>query len=103
MKPFEFADRARERYDQILEEKYPNRGQPYINFSRVDRAVLDEFNRAAEAQTRTEFGVAYELVGMYETATVDGLMKELEVRDRLGSMIDRHLKRLLFARGLKSI
>ena len=38
-----------------------------------------------------------------KTATVDCLMRDLEVQDRLDSMIGKCLKRLLFLRGLKSI
>jgi hypothetical protein len=40
---------------------------------------------------------------MGEAATIEGLVKELEVHDRLDAMIDRHIKRLLMARGLKSM
>ena len=36
-------------------------------------------------------------------ATFEGLMREWEVEERLGAMIDRCLKRLLFVRGLKSL
>ena len=38
-----------------------------------------------------------------QMATLNGLLKALEVQDRLDAMIDRCLKRLLFLRGLKSI
>jgi hypothetical protein len=38
-----------------------------------------------------------------EGATVDGLMNDLKVRERLNGMIERCLKRLLFVKGLKSI
>jgi hypothetical protein len=40
---------------------------------------------------------------MGEAATIEGLVKELEVHDRLDAMIDRCIKRLLMARGLKSM
>jgi len=36
-------------------------------------------------------------------ATLEGLLKELDVDERLGAMIDKCLKRLLFVRGLKSL
>ena len=36
-------------------------------------------------------------------ATLEGLLKELDVDERLGAMIDKCLKRLLFVRGLKSV
>jgi hypothetical protein len=37
-----------------------------------------------------------------KVGTVDGFMKDLEVRERLNAMIDRCLKRLLFVKGLES-
>jgi len=67
-----------------------------------DRTFTEKW-RAAETQARNELGEQYALVEMGEEATVDCLMKELEVQDRLDSMIDKCLKRLLFVRGLKSI
>ena len=40
---------------------------------------------------------------MHKIATLEGLMREWEVEERLGAMIDKCLKRLLFVRGLKSL
>lgn len=62
-----------------------------------------EAEQAAEAQARKELGEMYELVEIGREATLDRLMKELDVHDRLDAMIDRCLKRLLFVRGLKSL
>jgi hypothetical protein len=59
--------------------------------------------RAAEAQARKELGEAYELVEIGETATVERLLRDLAVEERLDAMIDKCLKRLLFLRGLKSL
>ena len=58
--------------------------------------------QAAVDQTREEFGEAYELVELGEAATVQCLVYDLEVQERLEAMIDKCLKRLLFVRGLKS-
>jgi hypothetical protein len=69
----------------------------------VDPAAREEGIRAAQEQARTELGGTYELVEIGETATVNRLMADLEVQDRLDAMIDKCLKRLLFVRGLKSI
>ena len=44
-----------------------------------------------------------ELLAAGDAATFDGLIQELEIEERLGAMIDRYLKRLLFLRRLKSI
>jgi hypothetical protein len=70
---------------------------------KVDPAVREAALRAAEDQARKELGDAYGLVEIGEIASVDQLMKGLEVQDRLDAMIDKCLKRLLFLRGLKSI
>jgi hypothetical protein len=54
-------------------------------------------------QTREELGEDYELVEIGETATVDRLLEDLQVEERLDATIDKCLKRLLFLRGLKSL
>jgi hypothetical protein len=54
-------------------------------------------------QARKELGDTYELVEIGETAKVDCLLRELEIEERLGGMIDKCLKRSLFLRGLKTI
>jgi hypothetical protein len=57
----------------------------------------------ADEQARQEFGDIHELIDIGETATLDGLMKELDVADRLQGMINRCLKQLLIVRGVKSL
>jgi len=59
--------------------------------------------QAAEDQTRKDLGANYELVEIGEVATVDRLLQDLAVVERLDAMIDKCLKRLLFLRGLKSL
>jgi hypothetical protein len=54
-------------------------------------------------QTREELGEDYELVEIGETATVDRLLEDLQVEERLDATIDKCLKRLLFLRGVKSL
>src|SRR5262249_46557025 len=44
-----------------------------------------------------------QLAEIDETATVDRLLRDLGVEERLDAMIDKCLKRLLFLRGLKSL
>jgi hypothetical protein len=46
---------------------------------------------------------AYKLANVGEIATVNGLMNDLEVRERLNAIVERCLKRLLFVKGLESI
>jgi hypothetical protein len=74
----------------------------------LDSAELEPHEReaavqTAERQARKEFGEIYELAEIGKTATVDGLLRDLGVEERLDAMIDKCLKRLLFLRGLKSL
>src|SRR5262245_30844197 len=59
--------------------------------------------QAADELARAELGDDYELAKIAEIATVDGLLRDLGVQDRLDAMIDKCLKQLLFVRGLKSL
>ena len=59
--------------------------------------------RTAKKQARKELGAAWELVEAGDAVTIDCLLSELTVMDRLDGMIDRCIKRLLLARGCKSI
>jgi hypothetical protein len=67
-----------------------------------DKAFTDKCH-GADCKTREELGELYGLVEMGEEATVDGLMKDLVVQERLDAMIDKYLKRLLFLKGLQSL
>ncbi|HEY7248207.1 MAG TPA: hypothetical protein VH678_30455 [Xanthobacteraceae bacterium] len=59
--------------------------------------------RAADEQARQELGDIHQLIDIGEPATIDGLMKELDVKERLDGMINRCLKQLLMVRGIKSL
>jgi hypothetical protein len=59
--------------------------------------------RTAEDEARKELGENYKFVEVGEIATLNGLMNDLQVEERLDGMIDKCLKRLLFVRGLKSL
>jgi hypothetical protein len=69
----------------------------------ADPAAELEAAEAADAQARRELGNAYDLAKIGNIATVDQLMRDLAVVERLDAMIDKCLKRLLFLRGLKSL
>ena len=62
-----------------------------------------EGSRAADKQARQEIGESYELTDIGEPATIDGLMKELDIKERLDGAISRCLKQLLMVRGVKSL
>jgi hypothetical protein len=99
MATYRIAKFAQKRYAVIEGEKLRDaKNSLFPNLERV-QAV----RAAAQAQAREELGDAYALVEFGETATLDQLMKELSVEDRIDAMIERCLKRLLLLRGLKSL
>jgi hypothetical protein len=100
---FRIAEIAQQRVNQLRDAMVPG-----IDVQKSDESVEFESTfiekcQAAEKQARTELGEQYALVEMGEEATVDCLMKGLDVQERLDAMIDRCLKRLLMVRGLKSM
>jgi len=110
LETFRIAELARRRCAQIRREKlpedYPDLFLAFGSTKEIDPAVREAANQAAEDQARKELGGTYELAGLAEVgeaATVDGLMKDLEIQDRLDAVFDRCIKRLLMVRGLKSI
>jgi hypothetical protein len=62
-------------------------------------ADRQEAYQGADQQARQELGDIHKLIDVGEPATIEGLMKELDVRERLDGMIDKCLKRLLFVKG----
>jgi hypothetical protein len=102
---FNVAQRARERASQLLHQQLARHPSP-LQFGdpfELDQATRDQAVQDGEKEARKELGQDYALVEVGESATMEGLMADLAVRDRLDAMIDRCLKRLLFLRGLKSI
>ena len=63
----------------------------FVNF---ERTFIEKW-QAAQTQARKELGKLYALVEMGEEATVDGLISDLVVQERLDAMIDKCLKHLL--------
>jgi hypothetical protein len=59
--------------------------------------------RAEEDEARKKLGDLYELVAMGEIATIPYMLSELRLQERFDDLIDRCIKRLLHAKGLKSI
>src|SRR5262249_53967685 len=54
-------------------------------------------------QTRPKLRDIHEINEIWEKGTPDGLMKELDLVDRLQGMINRCLKQLLMVHGVKSL
>jgi hypothetical protein len=97
---FRIAELAKERHQKIQYEKVP--GVPLI-FDGIDPAVEREGYRAAKEQARQELGDIYKLIDIGEPATIEGLMKELNIKERLDGLISKCLKQLLMVRGVKSL
>jgi hypothetical protein len=91
---FRIAEHARDRQQQIIEIGIGRRAKD-------DAAVSAKVDAVFEV--RKELGDAYELVEIGDAATINGLLSDLEIEERMDALIDKCLKRLLFVRGLKSI
>jgi hypothetical protein len=99
---FRIAELAKERRQKIQYEKVPD--VPLLLFDDdIDPAEAREGYRAAEEQARQELGDIYKLIDIGEPATIEGLMKELDLKERLDGLISKCLKQLLMVRGVKSL
>jgi hypothetical protein len=98
---FWVAELARRRREQIIREKVPHPDLPTLGG--IDPAEEQEGYQAAEEQARQELGDTYELIDIGKPATIDGLIKQLAIEERLDGLISRCLKQLLLARGVKSV
>jgi hypothetical protein len=94
---FRIAELARDRNDQIINEFADDDHRAVI------RALREKDYEAAEDEARKELGDAYKLVVVGGVATIDRLMSELDLQDRLDALMDKCVKRLLMVRGIKSI
>jgi hypothetical protein len=97
---FRIAEMAKGRQSEIIREKLP---EPDYYISDMDPAERKERYRAAKEQARQELGDTYELIDIGEPATIEGLMKELDIKERLDGLISKCLKQLLMVRGVKSL
>jgi hypothetical protein len=100
---FRIAELAQARRDQINYEKVPGPNLPPLIPDDMDPAERREAYRAANEQARQELGDTHKLIDIGEPATIDGLMKELDIKERLDGMIHKCLKQLLVVRGIKSL
>jgi hypothetical protein len=91
------SERAQARRAEILHEKLPV--DSLLLITKVD----PKLTRDADSEAKKELGENYELVEIGAAATFDGLRNELEIQERLDAAINRCLKQLLMARGVKSI
>jgi hypothetical protein len=98
---FRIAELARWRREQIDREKVP---QPDLYpLDGIDPTEWREEYRAAAEQARRELGDTYKLIDIGKPATINGLMEELDIEERLDGLISKCLKQLLLVRGVKSL
>jgi hypothetical protein len=98
---FRIAQLAQKRHHEINAEKVPT-----LDLFADDEdylAARREGYRAAKEQAQQELGDTYELIDIGEPATIKGLMDELDIKERLDSLISKCLKQLLMVRGVKSL
>jgi hypothetical protein len=89
---FRLADLARKRMSVIERES-----------DGTDLSDLTAEQDSADARGRQELGELYAFIEVGETATLERLLADLGVDERLDTMIDRCMKRLLLLRGFKSM
>jgi hypothetical protein len=96
----EAAGKSRAMYGSL----YPLRSFPMLGLEGPAPSAeeIKSHQKKTEERLKAELGWAFDLVNL-DAATIEYLMTELSLAERIDGMIDRCLKRLLFIRGLKSI
>ena len=92
------SDEARKAYEALMEQPIPREGRS--NDPAELREVMDSYYEMIRQPPTPPEQKCFE---HGEIATMEQLMSVLAIEERLDSMIDRCLKRLLFLRGLKSL
>jgi hypothetical protein len=103
---YRLAELAKQRYKAIC-AKYSPRFDLGMQFLLgKDERSEDQIRadtKAAEEEIRSALGDLLALVEMGDAVTIDQLLKDLALIDRINGMLDRCHKRLLMERGVKSI
>jgi hypothetical protein len=97
---FQTAELVKSRFDEILEEELERRG--FGSSQDEEPAARQEAERAAEKRARSELGECYKFMDD-DFGTIDRLMMDLEIGERLDAIIDKCFRRLLMVRGVKSM
>ena len=104
---FKTAQLMKFRYRQIIDEELKSHGIP-CSHSQVfihkgeNQAALEGAWRAAQKQACSELGDWCEY-GDDDFGTIERLMKDLEIIERLDAVVDKCVKRLLMVRGVKAL
>ena len=103
---FQTAQLVKFRYRQIIDEELKRRGitsshsQMFVQGE--SHAALEEACRAAQKQACSELGHWCEFRDD-DFGTIERLMKDLEIIERLDAIIGKCVKRLLLIRGVKAL
>jgi len=101
------AESARKRYFAIESEKVPSSHStshiPLLSWEEPDPEAVKAGVEAAKAQARKELGDAIVFVEMGEAATIERMLRDLEIEERLDNLIEKQIKRLLAVKALKSL
>jgi hypothetical protein len=103
----ETAKLAKFRFSEIFQEELKSRGisSPHSQMSLhqgENQAALEEAWRAAQKQACSELGHWCEFRDD-DFGTIERLMKDLEIIERLDAIIGKCVKRLLLIRGVKAL
>jgi hypothetical protein len=104
---FQTAQLVKFRYRQIVDEELKSReissSHSQISLQKGEnQATLEEAWRAAQKQACSELGDLCEYRDD-DFGTIERLMKDLEVVERLDAVVDKCVKRLLMVRGVKAL
>jgi hypothetical protein len=106
LETFQVAEQVRRRRGQIVKEECARRNvsEPsflMLSFGETEEALAArrEAEQAGEEEARDELGDRYALI---ET-TIESVLEDWEVEERLDAMIDKCVKRLLMLKGVKSL
>jgi hypothetical protein len=100
---FRIAQLAEARRQAIYRQHLPVHFSLDLPGDDMDPAEREERRRSADQQARDELGELHTLLDIGDPATIDGLMKELDIKERLDSAFEKCVKRWLMIRGAKSL
>jgi hypothetical protein len=99
LQTFRIAEAARNRHSAIQSEMIPS----LYYLTNDTSAEVEAATEAAEARSRKELGDNYKFVEMGDLATLDQLLADLDVEERLDARIDKLFKRLAMLKAFKSL
>jgi len=100
---YHLAKKAKDQYSAIYSILSPAADWPTLIPETRSAEEVRVLREKADQRARSELGQALQLVEAGEVTTTEYLLNELSVVERLDSIIDRCIMRLLRVKGLKSL